>query len=177
MGWLQISRKSPVAPKRADDIYSTIKKGIASIHIEHAESVPRSSKATLPSEPRPQYPLQPENVPDEDLPFIPAKEVACRRCPGLTVTRDEDFHHTDLWIVVDHIVYDCSGFIDDHPGGRQVIVSFVGEDCSWQFWRFHNKEIMQQYGRPLRIGRTQDVKNRFIEPKRYVGLRPLGTDW
>ena len=82
----------------------------------------------------------------------------------------------DWWIVIDNIVYDCTDFVLDHPGGEQVIMSFVGEDCSWQFWRFHSKDTMAQNGLPLRIGRTEGIENRFIEPKRFAGLSRFGRD-
>lgn len=36
---------------------------------------------------------------------------------------------------------------------------------------------MEEFGRPLRVGRTKGLRNRFEEPKRYVGLRRLGDDW
>ena len=34
----------------------------------------------------------------------------------------------DWWIVVDGIVYDCTDFFLEHPGGAQVIASFIGEE-------------------------------------------------
>lgn len=89
---------------------------------------------------------------------------------------EEPSEESELWIVIDNVVFDCTDFIAEHPGGKQVILSFVGEDCSWQFWRFHGKNEMEQYGRALRVGRTQGVKNRFQEPPRYVGLSRLGDD-
>lgn len=93
---------------------------------------------------------------------------------GADTETNPDRH--DWWIVVDNIVYDCTDFILEHPGGEQVIMSFIGEDCSWQFWRFHSCALMEQYGVPLRIGRTEGVQNRFEEPKRFVGLSRLGRD-
>ena len=77
------------------------------------------------------YQFQPEDMPDEQLPAIPREVVESKRqkksiiegsVPGST--------RKDCWIVVDRIVYDCTGFISEHPGGEQVISSFVGEDCS-----------------------------------------------
>jgi cytochrome b involved in lipid metabolism len=81
-------------------------------------------------------------------------------------------------IVVDNIVYDCTDFLSEHPGGEQVIKSFGGAECSWQFWRFHGKKEMEEFGRQLRVGRTEGLRNRFPEPKRYIGLRKLGdNEW
>ena len=57
-----------------------------------------------------------------------------------------------------------------------MIENFVGKDCSWQFWRFHNKQIMEEWGRRLRVGRTEGVMNPYKEVRRWVGLRGLGDD-
>ena len=45
-----------------------------------------------------------------------------------------------------------------------------------QFWRFHGKNEMEQYGKELRIGRTNGIANRFNEPVRFVGLSRFGDD-
>lgn len=77
------------------------------------------------------YPFQPSSLSDEDLPFIPAEVVRAKRRPGAlcgNATNPEE--RTDYWVVVDAIVHDCTSFISSHPGGEQVILSFVGEDCS-----------------------------------------------
>jgi len=114
------------------------------------------------------FPFVPEETLDSDLPFIPSSEVDRRKTL-----------QAELWIVVDNIVYDCSQFVNEHPGGTDVIESFRGEDCSWQFWRFHGKGHMKEFGSALRVGRTENVKNRFKEPRRFVGLRGFGDqdDW
>jgi cytochrome b involved in lipid metabolism len=106
------------------------------------------------------YPFVNESLSDDQLPVIPAA----------TITEKQ---HDRLWLVVDSIVYDCTGFVHEHPGGKVVIESFSGQDCSWQFWRFHNKEHMARHGTQLRVGRTNNVENRFRERPRWVGLRRL----
>lgn len=80
-------------------------------------------------------------------------------------------------IVVDDIVYDCTDFVKEHPGGDQIIRSFGGDDCSWQFWRFHGRKEMEKFGKQFRVGRTKGMVNKFEEPVRYVGLRKLGDNW
>lgn len=123
--------------------------------------------------------FQNEDVPDSELPFIPKEEVASKKREAQILLNEQKMsENEDLWIVVDNVVYDCSEFVTDHPGGEQVIRSFQGEDCSWQFWRFHGKQEMLQHGRALRIGRTAGVPNRFTEVPRYVGLsRNRDDDW
>lgn len=82
-----------------------------------------------------------------------------------------------LVIVVDDVVFNCSTFISNHPGGQQIIQSFAGAECSWQFWRFHGKKEMEEFGKALRVGKTKGMVNKYKEPVRFVGLRRLGDDW
>ncbi|KAJ9609122.1 hypothetical protein H2200_006893 [Cladophialophora chaetospira] len=127
-----------------------------------------------------QYPFAPESTSDQALPFI-AKELVLERSQNAKA-KDKSGHSKrgeqghEFWIVIDMVVYDCSDFALEHPGGEDVIMSFIGEDCSWQFWRLHGKSVMEQYGRALRVGRTEGIKNRFPESVRYVGLSKLGDD-
>jgi Cytochrome b involved in lipid metabolism len=115
------------------------------------------------------YPFLPTSTPNSELPFIPASEVDSKS------KETDSKSEKDLWIVIDGIVYDCSEFVHNHPGGEEVIKSFKGQDCLWQFWRFHGKEQMETNGLVLRIGRTGGIRNRFQEYPRYVGLRSLGA--
>jgi hypothetical protein len=179
MGWLQLG-PSTASRSAAPQLSSTTtveslpgKGGAAATHTEYS----KPALTHLVGDPPKKYPFQPSELASTSLPFIPASVVTSKRRPGFTVRRTDTFDHTDLWIVVDNVVYDCSDFIDEHPGGRQVIASFLGEDCSWQFWRFHGRKVMEKYGLPLRIGRTEGVKNRFEEKAKYVGLRRLGDDY
>lgn len=112
-----------------------------------------------------EYPFQSLDTPDKSLPRIEPDVVRGTK-------QDPD----KFWIVVDDVIYDCSDYIWEHPGGKAVIESFRGENCSWQFWRFHPKTIMHEFGRPLRIGRTEGIVNRFKERPRFVGLRKVGQD-
>jgi hypothetical protein len=123
------------------------------------------------------YDFQSPSLPDEALPTIPSEEVASKqRAQTLCDSAQWANGGCKVWIVIENIVYDCTSFISEHPGGEQVIFSFMGHDCSWQFWRFHSKDILDQHGRELRIGRTSGAVNRFKEPPRYVGLSKLGDD-
>lgn len=196
MGWLQLGRSSErdtLARTRPDATpapASSKRSATSSEHAEYAaahdilrDSLPTPVRQAIPTSATPNkiaeyrcYPHQPPHLSDDQLPFISAEAVSSKRKPGLVASQDDEVDTSDLWIVVDDIVYDCSEFVSVHPGGRQVILSFAGEDCSWQFWRFHSRSLMQEYGRPLRIGRTSGITNRFQERPRYVGLSRLGRD-
>lgn len=115
----------------------------ASEHVEHVNKSPVDADTI---EGRPKYPFQAECTDDADLPFIPAAEIEAQANAALLEDIKELRIKTNIWIVVDSIVYDCTQFVHDHPGGVQVIRSFSGQDCSWQFWRFHDRALMQQQG-------------------------------
>lgn len=78
-------------------------------------------------------------------------------------------------IVIENVVYDCTTFVADHPGGPDILKPFKGSDCTWQFLRFHGREVLQNEARALRIGRTEGVGNKFKERPAYIGLRRLGS--
>ncbi|TVY27267.1 putative cytochrome b5 [Lachnellula hyalina] len=157
MGWLKIGTRK--APLLQTEFIQDLK--ASTQHIETLSLTPR-------------YPSATTDTKDKDLPFIPATEVSQRISAGAGGLRM--FPAPRIVIVVDNIVYDCTDFISEHPGGEQVIKSFAGGECSWQFWRFHGKQDMEEFGKPLRVGRTEGLKNRFQEPNRYVGLRRWGND-
>jgi cytochrome b involved in lipid metabolism len=148
MGWLQLNRRQTVTATlhTQTSLKEPTTTHIEDIHLDNTHPI--------------QYPPQPPSIPDSQLPFIPSTTVT-------TTSR--------LWLVIDNIVYDCTDYTFEHPGGSTVINSFVGKDCSWQFWRFHTKKHMREFGRELRVGRTEGVKNPFKEPVRFVGLRKLGV--
>ncbi|KAH8176732.1 cytochrome b5-like heme/Steroid binding domain-containing protein [Sarocladium implicatum] len=159
MGWIHRKHHNEVAyrsPATALPIHSSDLKGSTEPSSEFVEDTKRSSL----------WPAASLDTPDTDLPFITSTAVAEAHQSGFT------------WLVIDNIVYDCTKFVAEHPGGPKLIEAFQGQDCSWQFWRFHGDAEMRGFGRPLRIGHTKGVKNRFDEPKKFVGLRKFWqSDW
>ncbi|CEI70851.1 hypothetical protein FVEN_g673 [Fusarium venenatum] len=105
------------------------------------------------------YKPAPITTENDALPFIEAEKIA------------DACQNGRLWVIIDDIVYDCTEFVHNHPGGAGVIESFRGSNCTWQFWRFHNEKDLTEFGRSLRVGRTRGIQNKFKEPPRFVGLR------
>lgn len=52
------------------------------------------------------------------------------------------------WIVVDGHVYDCTDYLNDHPGGRHNILNNAGTDCTKEFDSNHPpsaKKVLEEY--------------------------------
>jgi cytochrome b involved in lipid metabolism len=171
MGWLKptafFSQRESHEDARNDRSYGSRKDILlkADSTAEHRENVEEIHSVDNSSQ-HLSHPFQRIELEDSELPFIPD-----------TIVRSAKKDLGRTWIVVDNVIYDCTEFISEHPGGETVIDSFAGQDCSWQFWRFHNATHVRDSGRPLRVGRTAGVKNRFAERPRFVGLRKKDDWW
>ncbi|GAA6027308.1 hypothetical protein JCM8097_002579 [Rhodosporidiobolus ruineniae] len=55
-------------------------------------------------------------------------------------------------IVVDGGVYDVTDFLDDHPGGKKILVNVSGKDASDKFWQFHSKKVLEKTAKPFLVG-------------------------
>ncbi len=58
-------------------------------------------------------------------------------------------HNTkdDVWIVVNNKVYDCTDYLDLHPGGEESILIVGGEDCTEDFEAIHSLKATKMLDR------------------------------
>jgi len=65
-------------------------------------------------------------------------------------TKEEVAKHCtegDSWIVVDGNIYDVSKFANLHPGGKQLLVDYAGQDATEEFFGLHRVEVLAKYKR------------------------------
>jgi flavocytochrome c len=69
-------------------------------------------------------------------------------------------HNTkeDLWVVVKGVVMDVTNWLDEHPGGPQAIMNFMGRDATEEFEMLHDDEVIPKYAPSQVIGRVKGQK-------------------
>ncbi|KAJ5111116.1 acyl-CoA dehydrogenase [Penicillium argentinense] len=57
-----------------------------------------------------------------------------------------------LWVIIDDKIFDLTSYLDDHPGGKKVLLSVGGQDATKKYHKYHRPAIMHKYGNDLCIG-------------------------
>lgn len=78
--------------------------------------------------------------------------------PDKEFTLEEVAKHNkkeDLWVVVKGVVMDLSDWLEEHPGGPQAIMNFMGRDATEEFEMLHDDEVIPKYAPEQVIGRVK----------------------
>ncbi|EOA12606.1 hypothetical protein CARUB_v10027337mg [Capsella rubella] len=74
----------------------------------------------------------------------------------------------DCWIVIDGKVYDVTKFLDDHPGGDEVILTSTGKDATDDFEDVGHSSTAKAMLDEYYVGNidtsTVPVKAKFVPP-------------
>ncbi|BFZ56551.1 hypothetical protein PYCC9005_003598 [Savitreella phatthalungensis] len=86
-------------------------------------------------------------------------------------TAEEIKAHTgkdDVWIVVHDKVYNATKFLDEHPGGEEVILDVGGQDASDAFEDVGHSDEAREQLEKLLIGTVKVDPNAPVKPKAQV---------
>lgn len=66
-------------------------------------------------------------------------------------------HNTaeDCWVIVKNVVLDLTPFLEDHPGGKESIVKFAGQDATESFDMLHEDNVIARYAPKCVLGRLK----------------------
>ncbi|EUC45260.1 hypothetical protein COCMIDRAFT_96091 [Bipolaris oryzae ATCC 44560] len=63
----------------------------------------------------------------------------------------------DLWVCIRGYVYDVSNFIEEHPGGEEVLRSFAGKDATEAFEDAAHSEEVTPIMKELIVGKISSL--------------------
>ncbi|PWN95908.1 putative cytochrome b5 [Tilletiopsis washingtonensis] len=75
-----------------------------------------------------------------------------------TITQAELEEHQsqkDLWLLIDGKVYDVSKFMDEHPGGDEVLTSEGGKDATEAFEDVGHSDDARSLLGPMLVGKME----------------------
>ncbi|TPX58951.1 hypothetical protein PhCBS80983_g02772 [Powellomyces hirtus] len=78
----------------------------------------------------------------------PAKEIRTFEWSEIAAHKTRD----DLWMVIDGKVYDTTKFLDEHPGGEEVMIEVGGQDASEAFEEIGHSDDARALLESLYIG-------------------------
>jgi cytochrome b involved in lipid metabolism len=80
------------------------------------------------------------------------------KVPEKEFTMEEIAKHNtkeNVWVVVKGVVLDLSDWLEEHPGGVQAILNFMGRDATEEFEMLHDDEVIPKYAPQQVIGRVK----------------------
>ncbi|GAA5935702.1 hypothetical protein JCM10213_003665 [Rhodosporidiobolus nylandii] len=89
-----------------------------------------------------------------------------------TFTAEQVAAHTSpergVWLVIEGHVYDVTRFLDDHPGGRKILLGKAGKDATDVFWQMHSKQVLEKTAKPFLIGRLGEEADQAADTQEAV---------
>ncbi|BGO90392.1 hypothetical protein NBRC10512_004827 [Rhodotorula toruloides] len=76
------------------------------------------------------------------------------------ITAEEVAKHNtadSAWVIVEGGVYDVTDFLEDHPGGKKVLLKACGQDSTEKFHQFHGASVLKKTAKPFLIGKVGEA--------------------
>lgn len=68
----------------------------------------------------------------------------------------------DALFVIDNVVYDVTQFLEDHPGGMEVLLDNAGKDASQCFHDIGHSEDAKEWMKRFVVGEVVEVDRREV---------------
>ncbi|CAM0956461.1 unnamed protein product [Alopecurus aequalis] len=86
----------------------------------------------------------------------------------------------DCWLVIDGKVYDVTPFMDEHPGGDEVLLAVTGKDATSDFEDIGHSESAREMMEKYLIGEidasTIPAKRTFVPPQQAANGQAKDND-
>jgi cytochrome b involved in lipid metabolism len=80
---------------------------------------------------------------------------------------------SDSWIIIHDGVYDVTGFLADHPGGKKILLKNAGTDATKKFDSFHNASVLTKLGAQYLIGKIGEPEAETADTDEVEDVNPL----
>eukprot|EP01050_Picozoa_sp_SAG11_P014029 SAG11_NODE_1689_length_4443_cov_7.468002_2_plen_345_part_00 len=68
------------------------------------------------------------------------------------ITAEELRANENCWVVIGRTVYDVAPYLDQHPGGRAVLLGVCGNDATVEFEAIHSPGVLAEHAAAFAIG-------------------------
>jgi cytochrome b involved in lipid metabolism len=140
MSQLSAARRAGGVASHLAGVPISISVGGVNVSISYGDA-PSTSGAALPS--------SAESAPSGQQEAAPQKKVM-KEYTAADVAK----HNTekDCWVIVNGQVLDVTSFLNDHPGGKKVIMIYAGRDATEEFNMMHKPDVVEKYAPEVVIG-------------------------
>lgn len=106
------------------------------------------------------------------------KEPECTEVKKM-ISMDEVKKHNsldDLWVVIHGKVYDATGFVDDHPGGPEILKENAGTDATEEFEEVYHTDNARKLLADFFIGHLEGYDAEQDSKRKRYDDSVLGAD-
>ncbi|KAI8904059.1 cytochrome b2, mitochondrial precursor [Gorgonomyces haynaldii] len=84
---------------------------------------------------------------------------------------------SDCWMVIHGQAYNLTTFLNDHPGGKRILLKNAGKDATAEFEKIHSKDILKHLSQDCLLGDVDPSSLPKVEGKQFTTahLPPLST--
>ncbi|KAJ3340181.1 Cytochrome b5 type B (outer mitochondrial membrane) [Gonapodya sp. JEL0774] len=71
----------------------------------------------------------------------------------------------DIWVVIENSVYDITKFLDEHPGGEEVLIEQAGQDATEAFEEIGHSDDARKMLKTYLVGAVKNPDQKPVKKK------------